>query len=285
MNTCDYVDTHFHIWDLKKFNYPWPDADVGLIFRNFTPGDLAKEIEDSPIKHAVFVQCLNGSPEEAEWVFKQAEEFPFIKGVVAGLDLVDSENLSGVIERLSVNPLFVGARHILSMEQVDYIAHEDVMKGLTTLEQKGVPFDLLLQPPHLKYIPAIARQLPNLKMVVDHIAKPYIKDGIIAGWKEDMAEIAKFPNIYCKISGMVTEADKENWKKEDFVPYVQHILDIFGPSRCMFGSDWPVCKLAGSDHGRVLELTNSLLGHLSEQEKIMIFRDNAIRFYNLKNVS
>lgn len=276
----DCVDSHFHVWDLTKFQYPWPTATEAAIYRNFSPDDLQQNLANTPIRHAVFVQCLNGTPEEAKWVISQAESHPFIKGVVAGIDLT-SPQLPEVLDEMQKFPLFKGVRHILDLEQPDWMTREDVHTGLKVLEDRGIPFDLLLRPPLLKYIPGIVSKFPRLKFVVDHIAKPYIKDKKIDGWKEEIAAIAKYPNVYCKLSGLVTEADWESWKNEDFQPYIDHVLGCFGVDRCMFGSDWPVCTLAKADYKRVFDLLQHLVSSMTVEDKKKIFRENAAKFYKL----
>nr|XP_022323194.1 uncharacterized protein LOC111124546 isoform X1 [Crassostrea virginica] len=276
----DCVDSHFHIWDLQNFQYPWPTAAEAAIFKNFSPKDLQENLTKTPVRHAVFVQCLNGSPEEAKWVIHQAKDCPFIKGVVAGIDLT-SPKLQEVLDEMQKFPLFKGVRHILDMEEADWITREDVHAGLKVLEGRGISYDLLLRPPLLKYIPGVVSKFPKLKFVVDHIAKPYVKDKKIDGWREEIAEIAKYPNVYCKLSGLVTEADWQSWKKEDFQPYIDHVLHCFGVDRCMFGSDWPVCTLANTDYKGTFDLVQDLLSSLSTDDKKKIFRQNAADFYRL----
>ncbi|OWF37370.1 uncharacterized protein LOC110467504 [Mizuhopecten yessoensis] len=277
----DYVDSHFHIWDLQKFKYPWPTLEEGPIFRRVTAGEYVNNLKDTPVKYGVFVQCLNGNPDEAKWVMEQATSHPEIKGVVAGVDLTDP-NVRETLTDLCKNPVFKGVRHILDMEDPTWITRDDVHKGLAVLDELGLTFDLLLRPHLLTYIPRVVAKFPRLKMVVDHIAKPYIKDQNIDQWKLDMAAIAKqSENIYCKISGLVTEADWNLWQPDDFVPYVKHILSCFGVDRVMFGSDWPVCTLASASFNDVYELFDKLIVTLSDQDRTKVLRNNAKEFYSL----
>ncbi|XP_061165244.1 L-fucono-1,5-lactonase-like [Saccostrea echinata] len=276
----DCVDSHFHIWDLKKFQYPWPTSAEEAIFQNFSPHDLETNLTKTPVRHAVFIQCLNGTPDEAKWVISQAEKYPFIKGVVAGIDLT-SPKLPEVLDDMQKYALFKGVRHILEMEKPDWIIREDVLTGLKVLEEREIPYDLLLRPPHLKYIPSVVSKFPRLKFVVDHIAMPYVKDKKIDGWREEIAEIAKYSNVYCKLSGLVTEGDWNCWKAEDFQPYIDHVLACFGIDRCMFGSDWPVCNLAKADYKTVFDLLQSLLSSMTFEDKKKIFKLNAANFYKL----
>ncbi|XP_070175791.1 L-fucono-1,5-lactonase-like isoform X1 [Littorina saxatilis] len=281
----DCVDAHFHIWDLQKFSYQWPTPDVPALFRNFTPEDLKEAAKDIPIKHAVFVQVLNNSPEEAIWVSQLAEQHDVIKGVVAGIDVTDPNVKSTLEKVMNGKNKVVGIRHILDNledEDTKWLSSDDVISGLRVLENLGIPFDLLLRPHLTKCVLRLSKELPRLKMVVDHLAKPYIKAGLIDEWKKDMTVIAENPNIYCKLSGLVTEADLTNWKEEQFELYVKHILDCFGPGRCMFGSDWPVCTLANASYKDVFNIMLRLVRKLSPGNERAIFRENAMKFYGLK---
>ncbi|XP_076455120.1 L-fucono-1,5-lactonase-like isoform X2 [Babylonia areolata] len=238
-------------------------------------------MQPTPVRHAVFVQVLNNSPEEAYWICELAEKHDVIKGIVAGLDLTH-QHLQPTLDRLASNSKVVGVRHILDMESEDWLSRSDVISGLRILEDRGIPFDLLLRPHLIRYVPHLSAELPRLKMVVDHLAKPYIKEGRIDDWAAGMKLIAANPNIYCKLSGMVTEADLNNWKEEQFEPYVKHILDCFGPDRCMFGSDWPVCSMAGASYADVFHILLRLVRKIAPGHEAAIFRDNAVRFYGLK---
>lgn len=277
----EYVDTHFHIWDVKKFVYQWPESDM-VIHRSYNPGDLWKDMKVTPIKHAVFVQVFNNEAlEETKWVLEETAKHKFIKGIVASLDLT-SPKLEEMITSLKPCGLIKGVRHILDVEKEDWITQDDVNNGLSILEKHGLTYDLLVRPHHLKYVPSVVSKHPNLKFIIDHIAKPYIKDGIIDGWKEDIAEIAKYPNVHCKLSGLVNEADPDNWKPADFQKYVDHVLKIFTADRCMFGSDWPVFTMAHAKYKDIYNLLQTCLSSVSEADKLKIFRENAIKFYNLK---
>ncbi|XP_025113747.1 LOW QUALITY PROTEIN: uncharacterized protein LOC112575864 [Pomacea canaliculata] len=220
--------------------------------------------------------------EEALWMCQEADKHSFIKGIVAGIDIT-SDKLNATLNILTGHPRIVGIRHILDLEpDKEWLAREATIKGLEVLQERGLTFDLLLRPHSMHFIPELSRKLPRLKMVVDHLAKPYIKDGLIEKWAEDMTTIAQNPNIFCKLSGMVTEADLKAWKEKDFEPYVKHVLNCFGPERCMFGSDWPVCGLAGATYSDVFNMMLRLVSKLSPGNEAAIFRDNAVRFYGLK---
>ncbi|XP_070175793.1 L-fucono-1,5-lactonase-like isoform X3 [Littorina saxatilis] len=243
----DCVDAHFHIWDLQKFSYQWPTPDVPALFRNFTPEDLKEAAKDIPIKHAVFVQVLNNSPEEAIWVSQLAEQHDVIKGVVAGIDVTDPNVKSTLEKVMNGKNKVVGIRHILDNledEDTKWLSSDDVISGLRVLENLGIPFDLLLRPHLTKCVLRLSKELPR--------------------------------------SGLVTEADLTNWKEEQFELYVKHILDCFGPGRCMFGSDWPVCTLANASYKDVFNIMLRLVRKLSPGNERAIFRENAMKFYGLK---
>jgi len=235
------IDTHFHIWDLQlRSTYPdpdasygWPDSSLPPIYRNITAEEAGSAMTAAGVKNAVFVQCCNSCREEIDWVDKLARENNFIKGIVGGVDLT-SKNIKSDLD--SCSPLLVGVRHILDVEDPDWLLREDVHNGLAELESRGLAFDLLVRPPTLKHVPTIAGKFPNLRMVIDHISKPYLSQGTdvgLAGWKEDMALAASHNNVHCKISGLVTEVDpahhRKGWTAKTFQPYMGHVLQVFGP--------------------------------------------------------
>lgn len=185
------------------------------------------------------------------------------------------------VSEFAGHPRFVGVRHITHDEaDDDWIVREEVLRGLRVLESRAVPFDLLLRPRHLRHVPALARRLGDLPMVIDHLAKPAIKAGRVEGWREEFEAAARCPNVYCKLSGMVTEADWRRWTAKDLEPYVRIALDAFGPERLMFGSDWPVCTLAAS-YEQVVGALSEALGPISAGERAAIFGGTAARFYRL----
>lgn len=220
LDNIDCVDSHFHIWDLKKFEYPWPTSEDSFLYRNFTIDNYKQAVKSTPIKHSVFVQVVNNCVGEAEWACELVEENPVIKGIVAGIDVTD-EHLIAHLDRLASRGKIVGVRHILDMEKDDWLTRNDVISGLKVLESRNIPFDLLLRPTLTKHIPELSRKLPKLRMVVDHCAKPYIREGKFDQWAKEMKVVAENPNIYCKISGLMTEADVRDWKPEHLDPYVK----------------------------------------------------------------
>lgn len=235
------IDTHFHVWALAKFAYPWPTPDM-KIYKDYYPCGLEGAVEGTHVKHAVFVQCLNGSVEEAEWVIDMSTRHPIIKGVVAGLDITSSK-LEDDIERLKPSGMLKGVRHILDFEKEDWITRDDVSRGLDILANHDISYDLLVRPHHLKYVAEVVSKHPN--------------------------------------SGLISEQTPETWKSIDFQPYIDHVLNVFGADRCVYGSDWPVFQVADASYHDNLQLVHKLLSKLPEEDQRKIFRTNAITFYKL----
>ena len=179
----------------------------------------------------------------------------------------------------------MGVRHVTQDEpDDDFIIRPDVLRGLSLLERAGLPFDLLFHVKHLRHVPTLARRLPGLPMVIDHLAKPRIKDRGLDDWLPDFQAASKFPNVFCKLSGMATEADRSSWAPADLKPYVHEALEAFGPERLMYGSDWPVCLLAGS-YERIFDALVDALGPITETERALIFGGTAARFYQINDES
>jgi L-fuconolactonase len=275
------VDAHQHFWKLDlPFEYDWLRTPQHQpICRDYLPDDLAEHLRRTGVQKSVFVQTQHNL-DENRWVLGMAEQHDFIAGVVGWVDLA-SQQCEDQLLQFRDNPRFVGIRHITQDEpDENYIVRPDVIRGLRVLQKHGVPFDLLFFVQHLKHAATLGRELPELPMVIDHLSKPKIREQTMDGWKQDMRAAAEFPNIHCKLSGMVTEADWQNWKPDDLRPYVEFVLESFGPERCMFGSDWPVCELAGS-YEQVYATLNELIASLSATEKSAILGQNAIDFYGL----
>jgi L-fuconolactonase len=202
-------------------------------------------------------------------------------GVVGWVDLAD-DDCESQIEKYKSKSKFVGVRHLVQGEpDNDFILRDDVSRGLALLEKYDLAYDLLFFVKHLKHAQTVAAKFPNLRLVIDHLAKPVIKNQEMAGWKENFVAAAKHENVYCKLSGMVTEAHWQNWKPADLKPYVETALEAFGAERCMFGSDWPVCELA-ANYGEVFDALMDCIGGVSEVERGHILGQNAIDFYRLK---
>ncbi|MFO0913877.1 MAG: amidohydrolase family protein [Pirellulales bacterium] len=276
----DKIDAHQHFWQLGRFDYGWLDAPaLAPIRRDFLPADLWQELQACGIRQSVFVQTQHNL-EEARWVLQLAEQHPFLAGVVGWVDLA-SPSCEAQLEQLIPFRRFVGVRHITQDEpDDDFIVRPAVIRGLQVLERHQVPFDLLFFEKHLRHVPALVRQLPNLPMVIDHLAKPEIRSGRRPAWEADFRAAAKFPQIYCKLSGMITEARWHDWQVDQLRPFVELALEVFGPERLMYGSDWPVCCLAGS-YSDVHQAVAELISGLSPSEQERIWSGTAREFYGL----
>jgi L-fuconolactonase len=275
------IDAHHHLWQLSQpFDYRWLDAPaLASIRRDFQPDDLEPLLRKAGVQKTVVVQTQHDTREN-HWALGLAERHPFIAGVVGWVDLAGADCERQLAE-VKDHPKFVGVRHVTQDEpDDDFIVRDDVLKGLKTLETHGVPFDLLFYVKHLRHVPALAGRLPDLPMVIDHLAKPRIKEHATDDWLPHFRAAARFPNVFCKLSGMVTEADWSGWTADDLRPYVQAALDSFGPGRLMFGSDWPVCELAAT-YEEVHEALTDALGPISPSERAQIFGGTARRFYKL----
>lgn len=273
------IDAHQHYWDPNKLDYLWMPKDHPVLSRTYLPQDLEPILERNNFDGSVFVQASH-DPREAAWILDIASRHPSILGVVAWADLTGPD-LGLTLDRLQKDPKFKGIRHILHDEpDVDWGLRENVIGGLRELARRNIPYDLLLKVPHMHIVEPLAEKLPSLRMVIDHIAKPCIADRIFDGWAQNMERIAKIPSVHVKLSGMITEAKHDSWKSEDLRPYVQHVVNLFGPDRLMFGSDWPVCLLAGS-WKEVLAAFTQALGPRQEDFRLKILGDTAAKFYNL----
>ena len=273
------IDSHQHFWNYSAEDYPWMTDALSAIRRDFTPADLLQELDDVGIDGCVAVQARQ-SLEESRWLNSLADENDFIRGTVGWVDL-RSEAVDEQLEELNANPRFVGVRHVVQDEPDDrFIVGEEFMKGISLLEKYELRYDILVFPKQLPATLEFVKKFPDQPFVLDHIAKPPIKDGKIDPWDKHIRQLANFPNVMCKVSGMVTEADWENWECDHFDPYLDVVLDAFGPKRLMYGSDWPVCTLAGS-YKQVHSLALRLADRLSDDEQRLFWGGNAAEFYGL----
>jgi L-fuconolactonase len=276
------IDAHQHFWDLDRFPYPWMPPAPSPIRRNFMPEDLQPILERNQFDGSVVVQATT-HPGEAHWLLDLAAKHPFIVGVVAWVELTDPQ-LGKTLDVLQKNRRFKGVRHPVHDESNNrWLLRPEVIAGLKELERRSIPYDLLLRPQHLPAAIELADKLPKLRMVIDHIAKPLIAKRQLDGWAQDMERIAKSPNMFVKLSGMITEAEPKAWTSDHLRPFVQHTYKLFGPDRCMFGSDWPVCLLAGI-WKEVLAAFTQALGPLPQETRSKVVGETAARFYGLEQV-
>ena len=254
------VDGHHHVWDPATADYPWMTDELAVIRRRFEPADLAPELAANGIDRTVLVQT-RASLDETVRFLALTEETPFIAGVVGWVDLTDP-GLASTLRRLAAGRggrRLVGIRHQVHDEpDPDWLRRQDVRRGLATIADRGLVYDLLVRPRELPAAIDTVDALPDLRFVVDHIAKPEIRTRGWEPWASRLAELASHANAWCKVSGLVTEADWHAWAPDDIRPYVDHVVGLFGPERLLFGSDWPVCLLAAS-YAQVVELARELV--------------------------
>ena len=273
------IDSHQHFWKFDPVRDSWITEEMKLIRKDFMPGDLEPLLKKNGFDGCVAVQASQ-SDLETLFLLQQAEKFDFIKGVVGWVNL-RAENIEERLQRYSRSGLVKGFRHVLQGEkQRDLMLQPAFMNGISLLQHYNFTYDILIFPDQLQFIPQFVSSFPSHSFVIDHIAKPNIKNGELSEWKKGIQKIAAFENVCCKISGLVTEADWKNWKNEDFRPYMDAIVESFGIERVMFGSDWPVCLVAAS-YSEMLGIVEDYFSAFSKDEQSKFFGLNATRFYHL----
>jgi L-fuconolactonase len=277
------IDAHHHLWDLARRPQPWLDGpEMTALRRDFTLTDLAAEAKAAGIDRTVLVQVLADLAETAEFL-ALADGSELVAGVVGWADLT-SDALADTLAELRSGPggsRLVGIRHLVQGEaDPRWLARPDVVRSLRVVGNEGLAYDLLTLPHQLPAALDTVRALPHVTFVLDHLSKPPIASGVLERWAVLVRALAAEPNVSCKLSGMVTEADHARWTVDDLRPYVETVLDAFGPSRVMFGSDWPVCLLAAS-YTEVLSAADELTAGLSPQERADVFGGTAARTYRL----
>lgn len=274
------IDSHQHYWKIDRNDYGWILPEIPKLYRNFLEEDLKPHLEKNKIDKTIVVQAAP-TIEETEFLLSLSNESETIAGVVGWID-PENPSFKELLDRFRENPKFVGIRVMIQdMPDENKILEPSYMKAFSYFAELDLPVDLLVTSNQLPAVLELLKHVP-IHGVIDHIAKPEIIQGNIETWKRQMEQIAQYPTIYCKLSGMVTEADHMNWKKEDFVAYVDHIVRVFGKNRVMFGSDWPVCLLAAS-YDEVYELLRETLpSGITKEEEAKIFGENAMEFYKIK---
>ncbi|WP_181956710.1 amidohydrolase family protein [Paenibacillus piri] len=277
------VDAHQHYWKLERGDYGWISPEMKAIYKDFGPADLLRHLTDNGIDKTIVVQAAP-TLRDTEFMLELAASNESIAGIVGWLDL-HSPNYLEQFQTFRKHPSFVGFRVMIQeMENADEVLEPEVIEALRHFAGIGFPVDLLMHSSQLPSVLKLLKAVPGLHAVIDHIAKPDIAAGQWQPWAEQMEEIASYPGIYCKLSGMVTEADHRAWQPEQLTPYIRHTLDLFGPERVMFGSDWPVCLLAASYDQVVRTLDEALPKTWGEREKAALFGGNALRFYKLEHL-
>ena len=275
------IDSHQHYWHFNTADYGWMGENMSVIKHDFLPIDLLPELKSIDFDGSVAVQARQ-SLEETCWLLQLADEHPHIKGVVGWLDL-RSEQVEEQIAAFAKHPKAVGVRHVIHDEEdVDFMLRPEFIRGVKLLEKYNLAYDILIFPTHLTNAIQFVKQFSEKQtFVVDHIAKPLIKDGIVSPWKEEIKALAQFPNVYCKVSGMVTEADWSKWKPENIRPYLDVVMEAFGSERILIGSDWPVCLVAGK-YSQVMQVVIDYISTFTDKEQAMILGENAAKAYKIK---
>jgi L-fuconolactonase len=273
------IDSHQHFWKYHPVKDAWITDDMKVIQQNFLPADLFPLLQENNIEGCVAVQA-DQSEEETNFLLQLAEENDFVKGVVGWVDL-RAANVEERLEHFSKYKKLRGFRHIVQAEpQDDFLLREDFCRGVEKLAKYNFTYDILIFPKQLKYAAEFIKRFPKQAFVIDHLAKPDFRKNEFSKWEEGIRAAAAYPNIYCKVSGMVTEADWKNWKEEDFLYCLNVVTDAFGINRLMFGSDWPVCLLASS-YQDVCRSVRSYYSKFTIDEQNKFWGQNAIDFYHL----
>ncbi|WP_425236875.1 amidohydrolase family protein [Ulvibacterium sp.] len=274
------IDSHQHFWKYEPVKHSWIDENMSAIRRDFMPSNLKKTYDENDVDGCVAVQA-DQTLEETNFLLGLAKEHSFIKGIVGWVDL-RSDDVDKTLEEYKEHEKVKGFRHIVQGEpDHNFLLRADFLRGISFLEKYDYVYDILIFPHQLGAALEFVKRFPHQKFVIDHIAKPYIKDGFYEGWSVLMTEMAKYENVHCKLSGMVTESGYTSWTPQQITPYMDLVLEAFGPSKLMYGSDWPVCLVAGT-YGQVKKLVTDFISKLSPTEQEAIMGLNAIQFYNLK---
>lgn len=277
------LDAHQHFWKYNRDEFAWIDDRMQILKRDFLPGNLLPELQAMQFQGSIAIQARQ-TPEETRWLLKLAEENDFIKAVVGWIDLC-SNRIEEQLEEFTSFKKLCGVRHVIHDEtDIDFMRRNDFRRGIGKLSKYGLTYDLLIFPEHLTRATELVREFPDQIFILDHIAKPLIKAHILEPWATDLAKLAGYPNVFCKLSGMVTEADWQNWKAADFQPYLEHVLRVFGADRLMIGSDWPVCTVAGN-YRDTLSLVTDFIAGLNPEDRARILGGNCRTVYQLDHLN
>jgi L-fuconolactonase len=274
------IDGHQHFWKADRGDYHWMSPDVSVLCRDYLPGDLLPHLVKYGIARTILVQAAQ-TVAETDYLLELAAQNSFIAGVVGWLDM-DSADFARQFELYRKNPRFIGLRPMLQdIADPAWILRPQVLKSLQLVADADFPFEFLTYTRHLPYVLQALESVGPLRMVIDHISKPEIRERKLEPWKQLMAQAAQHRNLYCKLSGMITEADPLHWSVQDLRPYIEHVVDCFGWDRVIFGSDWPVCLLAGTYDQAIEALIEVLRPRMERPSEDKLFGMNAAHFYKL----
>jgi L-fuconolactonase len=275
------LDTHQHFWKANRGDYHWMTPAVPILARDYLPSDLRPELRKAGVAQTILVQAAQ-TADETDFVLKLAEETDFVAGVIGWFDLEDESFPAAYEEKRERHAKLLGVRPMLQDLADDrWIVRRKVIENLGYLANQKVAFEFLTYTRHLPFVLEVLEEEPRLHAVIDHISKPEIKAGKIQPWSDLISKVARHENVFCKLSGMVTEADHRIWEPEHLRPYIEHVLDCFGEDRVMFGSDWPVCLLSGSYAEVINALRTVVADHLSPSGLAKLFSLNGTRFYGI----
>jgi L-fuconolactonase len=273
------IDAHQHFWQYNPAEHVWMTDDLAALRTTFLPDDLKPLLDATGFEGSIVVQARQNLA-ETEWLLSLANEYPHVCGVVGWVDL-RSDEVEQQLAHYAQDPRLCGVRHVIHDEHDDaFMLGEAFQRGIGLLNQYGLTYDLLLFPRHLPYACTLVERFPEQPFVLDHIAKPPIDRGEFSPWREQLKRLAEHPNVYCKVSGMVTEAKWKNWRYEEFVPYLDLVFEAFGPERLMIGSDWPVCTVSGS-YEQTMGIVMDYLAQFDSATREAVLGDNAARFYGV----
>lgn len=275
------VDAHQHFWNLSRVAYPWLTPNAGPLYRSYEPTELAPRLRAAGIDRTILVQAAN-SFDDTDAMLAQATAYDWIGAVVGWVPLLEPREAALALDRYAQHPKFRGVRHLIHTEaDPDWLMREPVIESVRLLAARGLVFEVVaVFPDHLKHVPALAERAPGLTIVIDHLAKPPIRDRLLEPWATQLAMAAHYPAVHAKVSGLNTAADPQTWTAADLQPYIDIALGEFGAERLMFGSDWPVCLLAG-DYARVWTETNRALAGRSLTEIDAVLGETAARVYHI----
>jgi L-fuconolactonase len=281
MNGAMILDTHQHFWKANRGDYHWMTPAVPILARDYLPRDLRTDLRKADVARTVLIQAAQ-TADETDFLLKLAEETDFVAGVVGWFDLEQESFPLVYEEKREKHPKLVGVRPMLQdLADDGWILRKQVMENLRYLADRKVVFEFLTYTRHLPFVLEVLEEEPRLHAVIDHISKPEIKAGKMEPWNDLISKVARHENVFCKLSGMITEADHRMWEPQHLRPYIEHVLDSFGEDRVMFGSDWPVCLLAGSYAEVINALRTVVADHLSPSGLVKLFSRNGTRFYGV----
>ena len=279
------IDTHLHVWDPQLLRYSWLD-DIALLNKAYLLDDYDRACGSVVVEKMVFLQAeveIDQFMQEAEWVDSLADQDSRLGGIVPWAPLEKGDAARPALEQLSANPRIKGVRRAVQFEpDIEFCLRPGFIKGVQLLPEFGLSFDICIFHPQMANTIKMVAQCPDVQFILDHIGKPDIKNKLLDPWRGEIKTLSEFPNVWCKVSGLVTEADHKNWTREQLKPYIDHVIECFGFDRVMYGGDWPVAYQA-TEYPRWVQTLSWAVAGCSERELKKLFHDNAVAFYRLND--